>query len=160
VTLDPGLDLGHAPKELIDQAYKKRLTPEQYAAVEKVMGIKGDAAKAALKADPVLETIRVRKSTATEIFPHVAGPYWRTTVDRFRKLKGVRTPSQVHTAMLSIAYNRGASNRHLEVLKEPIAQADWARVADLIGSMQQKHKLVGIRKRRRAEAELIRSALA
>ena len=61
--------------------------------------------------------------------------------------------------MLSISYNRGAGNRALGVVGEPIENKDWAKVADTIASMQQDHKLEGIRKRRRMEGELIRTEL-
>lgn len=160
VTLDPGLDLGHANAELVDQAYRERLSPEQYAAVRKVLGIRGERASAALGGDAVLKGIRTSRQTATLIFPHVSRPYWKGLCERFPALAGPDTPGEVHTAMLSIGYNRGPRNRALESLKEPIARGDWARVGELIGAMQQDHPLEGIRKRRRSESELILSALA
>lgn len=160
VTLDPGLDLGHAPRELIAEAYEPRLSGEQYEAVQKVLGLRGKEAKAALESDSPLTSIRVTRQTATEIFPLLAKPYWNQLRIRFPGLDGPDVPGEVHTAMLSIAYNRGAGNRDLEILKPPIASKDWMAVGNLIGAMQQDHTLEGIRKRRRSEGEFIRSALA
>ncbi len=160
VTLDPGLDLGHASRGLIAQAYEARLSGEQFEAVQKVLGLRSQEAKAALDGNAPLESIRVTRRTATEIFPLLAKPYWDKLRVRFPGLDGPDVPVEVHTAMLSIAYNRGAGNRELEILKQPIAEKDWMAVGNLIGAMQQDHALEGIRKRRRSEGELIRSALA
>ncbi|MCP4655515.1 MAG: SH3 domain-containing protein [bacterium] len=160
VTLDPGLDLGHAPRQLIAEAYQPRLSGEQYEAVQKVLGLRGQEAKAALDGDSPLDSIRVTRRTATEIFPLLAKPYWDKLRIRFPGLDGPDVPVEVHTAMLSIAYNRGAGNRALEILKQPVVDKDWMAVGNLIGAMQQDHSLEGIRKRRRSEGELIRSALA
>ena len=159
VTLDPGVDCGHARRELIEEAYKDLLSAEQFQAVEKVLGVKGDAAKDALARDPVLQSIRISRSQADGIFGYAATPYWNAIVGRFPALADADALPSVQTAMLSISYNRGAGNRGLEVLAQPIAAKDWARVADIIGSMQQDHRLAGIRKRRRMEADLIRAEL-
>jgi GH24 family phage-related lysozyme (muramidase) len=66
----------------------------------------------------------------------------------------------VQTVMLSLAYNRGARNKALEELRQPLEAKNWSEVADLVGAMQQDHQLAGIRKRRRMEADLIREELA
>jgi peptidoglycan hydrolase-like protein with peptidoglycan-binding domain len=160
VTLDPGLDLGHAAPELIAKAFGSRLSSDQLAAVHKVLGIRGEEAKSALKETPGLDSIRVLRTTATEIFPFVAQPYWRTLCKRFESLVEPSTSSAVQTAMLSLGYNRGAHNKALAILKEPIANGQWQEVGKIIGAMQQDHSLDGIRRRRRAEGELIISALS
>lgn len=159
VTLDPGVDLGHAKPALIESAYKNLLTPEQYEAVKRALGIKGTAAKAALNADPVLKSIRISRSQADDIFHFAAKPYWTAIVRRFPGCGEPDTPGSVQTVMLSLSYNRGAGNRRLSVLSEPIARKDWRKVADIVGNMQQNHSLGGIRKRRRMEGELIRREL-
>lgn len=159
VTLDPGVDLGHARPALVAAAYQPLLSPEQFAAVQKVLGIKGRAAKSALRADPVLAGIRISKQQADTIFKYAAQPYWRDISKRFPGIKGSDVPGAVQTVMLSLAYNRGAGNRALGVLDGPIRRKDWATVADQVGSMQQDHRLSGIRRRRRMEGDLIRKAL-
>ncbi|MFQ5752543.1 MAG: hypothetical protein ACE5HI_11150 [bacterium] len=160
VTLDPGVDLGYAEPAMVESIYRPLLTSEQYTAIEKVFGIRGDAAKQALDADPVLGSIQINRSQATEIFDFAAQPYWEAIIKRFPALTDPDTLPSVQTVMLSLAYNRGALNRGLEVLKQPIEEKNWSQVAQLIGSMQQDHPQEGIRKRRRMEADLIQSALA
>ncbi len=158
MTLDPGVDLGHAKPRLIETAYENLLTALQFEATKSVLGIKGDAAKAALEGSADLQSIRISRSQADTIFQYAAQPYWKAIVRRFPDLAAAELGS-VQTALLSIGYNRGTGNRALEVLKQPIQDNDWAEVARLIGSMQQDHSLEGIRKRRRMEAELIKKEL-
>ena len=160
VTLDPGVDLGYADSSLIEAAYKNLLTGEQFAAVKKVLGIKRDAAEAALKADPVLQTIKISREQADTIFQFAAKPYWEKIVKRFPTLDDADTLGSVQTALLSLSYNRGPNNPGLAVLEEPLANKNWLLVANTIGSMQQNHRLPGIRKRRKMEADLIRKKLA
>ncbi|HSG41333.1 MAG TPA: peptidoglycan-binding protein [Thermoanaerobaculia bacterium] len=159
VTLDPGLDLGHAAPDLIRKVITPLLSDEQLAALNRVLGIRGEAARDALRGQPLLSTIRIDLQTARELFPHIAKPFWRGTTTRFPNLASASAPPQAHTAMLSLSYNRGYQNPHLNVLAKPIESADWRRLGELIGSMQQDHKLPGIRDRRRAEGDLILSAL-
>jgi GH24 family phage-related lysozyme (muramidase) len=160
VTLDPGVDLGYADSSLIEAAYKNLLSSEQFSAVKKVLGIKGDAANTALKADPVLQTIRISREQADTIFQFAAKPYWEQIVKRFPTLDDADTLRSVQTALLSISYNRGPNNKGLSVLEEPLSNKNWHQVANKIGSMQQDHRLPGIRKRRTMEAALIQKELA
>jgi hypothetical protein len=160
ITLDPGFDLGHANPGLIQKLVKPRLSAEQSEALDKVVGLKGAAAEQALHRYPALKTIRIDRQTARELFPHIAQPFWRGTVRRFPKLLEASAPSQAHTALLSLAYNRGDQNSHLQILADPIQSSDWHRLGGLIRAMQQDHKLAGIRDRRRAEGDLILSALS
>ena len=169
VTLDPGVDLGSADPELVLGGYRPHLSSQELSAVEAVMGIRGEDAKRVLgisisrTTDETLQSVRISRTTATEIFPHVARSYWEAIQARFKGLHhawtDVAVPAEVHTAMLSLAYNRGAHNKALKVLKPAIAEGDWGKLADLVGAMQQNHSLEGVRVRRRAEGELIRSAL-
>lgn len=159
VTLDPGVDLGHVKPELFEAAYKDLLTSEQFEAARKVYGIRGEDAKTALANDPVIKGIRISREQADTIFKYAAQPYWNAIVKRFPALAFPDTLPAVQTVMLSISYNRGAGNKALAILGEPIENKDWAGVADIFSSMQQDHKLEGIRKRRRMEGELIRTEL-
>lgn len=124
-----------------------------------MLGLKGQAAKQALAGNAVLRGIRISREQANTIFKYAAIPYWEAIAHRFPTLAEAGTPGQVQTALLSIAYNRGAGNRSLEVLETPLKSRNWWMVADIIGRMQQDHQLGGIRKRRRMEADLIRKAL-
>jgi GH24 family phage-related lysozyme (muramidase) len=159
VTLDPGIDLGYAAAALVEQLYTPILSAEQLAAVQSVYGMKGEAAKAALDSNATLQGIRISRAQSDEIFPYAAEPYWNAIVKRFPTLANADTPGSVQTALLSLAYNRGAGNRGLRVLGQPLEDKNWAEIADLIGNMQQDHQLQGIRRRRRMEADLIRQEL-
>ena len=163
VTLDPGIDLGHADSafvaKLIDDHYGALMSAAQRSAVNAVIGIKGDEAKKALAADAVLKSIRIDREHADEVFPSAAKPYWEAISGRFAALADPETPPSVQTALLSLAYNRGAGNRHLEPLGAMLAAGDWVAAANKIGAMQQDHKQKGIRRRRREEAALIRAEL-
>lgn len=156
VTLDPGMDLGHADPSLIEDLYKPILTSDQYRACTSVFGIQGDAANKALNSNPVLQSIRISREQADEIFDYAAVPYWDGIVNRFNTLIYADTLASVQTALLSLSYNRGYNNSDLEQLRSPLERKDWWEVADRIGNMQQDHELEGIRKRRQAEGELIK----
>ncbi len=159
VTLDPGVDLGHAKPSIVENAYRPLLKKEEYEAVLSVLGKKGQKAKRALKRNQILQKIRITRKNADKIFKYAAIPYWQAIVRRFPQIADPDTPGSVQTVMLSLSYNRGAGNRRLNILKDPIRKKDWHRLADIIGAMQQDHKLSGIRKRRRMEAHLIRAQL-
>jgi len=159
VTLDPGIDLGYAAFSLVEKLYGSLFSREQLNAMQAVAGIKGEAAKAVLSANPVLQSIRVTREQSDAIFPYAADPYWEKISGRFKTLADADTFPPVQTVMLSLAYNRGPYNRGLEVLRKPIEEKNWAEVANVVGAMQQDHEQEGIRKRRRMEAELIKAAL-
>ena len=152
VTLDPGVDLGHAKPSLIDE-YRDWVTADQWQALQDALGIKGKAARDHLRRSPVLQSIRISRQQADSVFPVVATPYWKTACGRFAGLEDA--PAGVQTAMLSLTYNRGARNKRIGHLVPLICNGDWNGLAHAIGSMQQNHKLSGIRKRRRLEARII-----
>ncbi len=155
VTLDPGFDLGFQTPERTRKRYGSLLNDDQLGALSPAFGVSGPAAKP-LAADPVIASIRISHAAAAKIMPHVAVVYWAAVADRFPALRDDGTPGSVQTALLSLAYNRGARNRGLGVLRLPLRAGDWLEVANRLGAMQQNHKLQGIRIRRRMEADLIR----
>lgn len=160
VTLDPGVDLGHADADLIEATYRHRLGDASWELIKEVLGIKGDLAKQALKDRPELKEVKLSEAMAYEVMPLVAKPYWDAISDRFPQLLEVKTPGTVQTVLLSLAYNRGPRNHHLKSLNEAMATRDWETIATKVRQMQQRHRLKGIRKRRRLEGDLIRSELA
>ncbi|MCG8433137.1 MAG: peptidoglycan-binding protein [Gammaproteobacteria bacterium] len=160
VTLDPGFDLGFQTLARARELYTQIRPPEKDQAVARVIDIKGDAARDALRRDETLQKIRISSQAALRIMPHIAVTYWTAITQRFPMLADTETPPSVQTVMLSLAYNRGARNSGLEVLTDPIQQKDWLEVAKRIGEMQQDHSLPGIRRRRKMEAELIQDELS
>lgn len=159
VTLDPGVDLGHVPPELIEALYASILRPSEMRILKQVLGIKGEDARTALNTVPGIKDIRISRDQAYRVMPHAAKAYWDGIVRRFKATARKDTPPSVQTVMLSLAYNRGVFNRGLEPLGELLQGRDWHGVANVVGAMQQKHKLKGIRLRRRQEAALIRTEL-
>jgi len=159
VTLDPGVDLGHATPELVEQLYSELLKKSELKTLSAVFGLKGEHARDALNAVPAVKAIRISREQSSEVLPFAARPYWDQIVSRFRGLSRKDTPGSVQTALLSLSYNRGPFNRGLEPLGEPLRNKRWSAVAQKIGSMQQRHKLKGIRIRRRHEALTIEAEL-
>lgn len=162
ITLRPGIDLGYINPRLAMQAVGHLLTPRQMQAMKVVLDnqkrLRGEAAKNYLERSPALLSIRISYQQGHQLMPVVAAPYWRAIVGRFPTLSNGRTPGAVQTAMLSLAFNRGAYNRELGVLAEPIRFQQWEKVGHLIAQMQQNHQLAGIRKRRRMEGQLVLNA--
>lgn len=159
VTLDPGFDLGQQERETLDSQYAELLPRQQLQACYLCIGIKGRPAKNHLNSSAPLLAIRISRTEALAIFPTVVQPYWVAICKRFPMLEQQRTPVNVQTALLSLAFNRGAFNRDLAVLAAPVEQGQWSTCATLIGQMQQNHQLDGIRRRRRMEAQLILDGL-
>lgn len=159
VTLDPGFDLGHQTIDRTRSLYGSIFTPTQYRALKKVIGLRGDAARQALAGSAALQSTRVRRAQAAKVLPFVAVRYWTAAGGRFPTIRDAGTPGSVQTVMLSLAYNRGAKNKALQVRSEPLRNGQWLEVAERVGAMQQDHRLPGIRIRRRQEADLIRQEL-
>ena len=162
VTLDPGVDLGYFEKPILVGAYDKILSAEQMNYIlSDVCGARGTVAVGLIgKADPRLVGIRISREQALAVFPHVAEPYWYKLVLVFKGLDKEDTPACVHTAVLSLGYNRGPANAGLRVLADPIKDKEWKAVGKAIGGMQQDHALKGIRDRRRLEGKLILDGLS
>lgn len=159
VTLDPGVDLGHASTELVEKIYGPMLTPVQLRLLRKTFGLKGQDAKDILRQMPELKTLRISRTQALAVMPLTARPYWDGVRDRFRVLSRTATPPSVQTVLLSLAYNRGVRNPGLKPLGPLLQDGDWHAAAQTIGRMQQSHKLEGIRRRRRDEAAIVLAEL-
>lgn len=158
VTLDPGFDLGYAKQRDLVAYYGDVLTPEQLEACKATIGFKGPSASTMLTRSSVLRGITYSEAVAKEIFPRILKPYWDAISKRF-PAACIDGPGAVKTAMLSLAFNRGPSNRDLVKLLEPSSRHDWVMMGNLIKQMQQNHELAGIRRRRRLEGQLILSSV-
>jgi len=155
VTLDPGFDLGQNLFSTLAEYYAQILSNSQQESLREGIGKTGRGAKRWLNRNRDVLAIRIRRQQAETVFPFLAAPYWNSICQRVPQLAKHSTPASVQTALLSIAYNRGAANKDLEKLIEPILNEDWLDCARLIGGMQHDHRLSGIRSRRKREAELI-----
>lgn len=155
VTLDPGIDIGYCDPALVHSLFADSFSAEQLAAVQGAHGVTQQDAESLLERDEILASCRVSRERAQHLFPYVASPYWEALTERFPTLTEATTPPAVHTALLSLGYNRGPHNRHLGVLQGPLERRDWRALAATIAGMQQDHVLRGIRERRRLEASLV-----
>ena len=160
VTLDPGIDLGHAKPEFVRSFQGVLFSADQWQQLEMVVGLKGEEAKNTLASIPALQAIRISSAAAEQVLPYAAKPYWEGIVSRFPSLADEHTLATVQTVLLSLSYNRGYGNKGLEVLSAPLSDGNWPEVASVVGNMQQDHSLEGIRNRRRWEAALIEAELA
>jgi len=160
VTLDPGVDLGHFGSwEMLAELYRDWVSEEQLSAMRSAFGFKAEDARIVLRDSDTLQEIRITEEAVRFLMPRAAAPYWDGITTRFDPLVEDETPPSVQTVLLSLAYNRGSQNRHLESLRELLAERDWAGVAQKVSRMQQGHALLGVRVRRRHEASLIRAEL-
>lgn len=153
VTLDPGVDLGYIDESVIDELYSDLMDANQLADAKRVSGYHGEDARRMLSRTRHLKKFRISRDDAEDIFPYVADDYWRKTIERWPDI--ITAPPCVHTAMLSLTYNRGPANRHLKVLDQFIESQDWEGLGTALENMQQNHVLPGIRKRRRLEGRLV-----
>ena len=160
ITLDPGFDLGRNDLETAMRFYQELLADEEAIALRGAIGLRGEPAKSLLNHSAPLLAIRITRQEALQVLPEIASPYWDAIHRRFPRLTDERTPPEVQTAMLSLAYNRGPNNPGLEPLSGAIECGRWEIVAEVVRTMQQDHPVPGIALRRRQEAELIRSGLA
>jgi GH24 family phage-related lysozyme (muramidase) len=159
VTLDPGFDLGYQTGALLRKYYDHVLTEQELRACLSVVGLRGDDARAALRSDTdegdTLRGITISTDEQQKLFALVAVPYWERISERFSVLRHSCTPGPVQTALLSLAYNRGARNGDLATLAGPLASESWDEVGWQVSRMQQNHRLGSIRRRRRREGALI-----
>jgi hypothetical protein len=156
VTLDPGVDLGHADETLVVRCYHDVLVEREMQACLRAMGNTGHSARRRLQKNRRLQGIRITADEASLIFPKVALPYWRAAVGRWPELR--EAPPPVQTVVLSLSYNRGPANRDLAPIGEPIRATDYEALADVVEEMQDNHRLVGIQQRRDREAAYVRRA--
>jgi hypothetical protein len=159
VTLDPGFDLGYQTGALLRKYYDHVLTEQELRACLSVVGLRGKHARAALRSDTdeadTLRGITIPKDRQQALFAVVAVSYWERISERFPVLRDECTPGPVQTALLSLAYNRGARNGDLATLAGPLASESWDEVGWQVSRMQQNHGLNAIRLRRRREGALI-----
>lgn len=159
VTLDPGFDLGYHTLAEFNDAYDGFLDSDEMIMLALCIGIKGEYAQMLLEKNSALKMIKIDRSLAMHLMPVVADKYWLAIIGRFPELLRGGIPGCVHTAILSLAYNRGPHNRHLAPLADMLIEGNWAQMVEFLWNMQQDHPLNGIRKRRRMEAALIAEKL-
>lgn len=122
-----------------------------------MIGRRGESVKQRLRVSSVLRGIRISWEDGQRLFALAAEPYWQQVADRYPDVR--KAPGCIHTAMLSLAFNRGPANRELRTLGRSLRVGDWLEFSDIVGAMQQDHRVAGVRRRRKLEAQMIRECL-
>lgn len=154
VTLDPGFDVSRNTEARLVHVYGGLIRAQQLALLSATRRLRGEVARSRVR-EPDLLAIRIDTDAAAIRMPTIAGPLWRECAAGCRRLLDPLTPAAVHTVLLSLAYNAGSDD--VLRLRETVAAGAWAQLADQLGAMHASQPALA--RRRRAEAQLLRSAL-
>jgi len=161
VTIGIGFDLGYEEADVFDQDWGA-LDETAREALGGVLGIKGDAAHAAL---PSVVHVVVPWDAAYSVFTKSTLPrYAARTVKAFPGSDGI--PDLCFGALVSLVYNRGTSmtgdsRREMAAIRDLIQSGDLAAVPDQFRSMKRLWPTTaGLRDRRDKEASLWESGLS
>jgi hypothetical protein len=161
--IDPGTDLAFAARDVISRRYAFVLSPDELEAVLSAVGLRGPEAEAALKKSLLLQRITLSPADVARLVPEVAESWWLQLAKRYPVLSLPQTPGPVHTALLSLAYNVGMGAQVWRQLAPAIEQQNWKRLADAIESLPDSlpsmSRFEALKRRRREEASLIRTAV-
>lgn len=166
ITIGIGYDCGYATRERIQADWLGMVTPKEVALLQNVAGLKGAEAHAALAS--VQPYVTVSWNAAMHVFEKIDVPKWEATV--VRACPGSdKLPADCFGAIMSIAYNRGASfsqpgdrYREMRNIRAHIANNTWDKIPDEIRSMKRLWgpSQSGLLRRRDHEAALFERGLA
>lgn len=167
ITIDPGLDLGNAERELIYEVlnfYSKEslLTTYQGDALRHAIGLTGKDAIGWFNNNKLAFKNKFLVPDLVAMFVlvnHTAPDYWQpltAAMPALLKMRNEKLKCAVHTALLSLSYNKG-SKAAISAAKEFAAIGSWDGLAKKIKSIRQRTE--ALKNRRRREAELIFAAL-
>jgi hypothetical protein len=162
VTIGVGWDCGHSTVEELHAQWGEYLPPEQLAALERVMGLKGPKAQAALRKLPRIE---VPFDTAVRQFFNFTLPeHWRRTCAAFPSVE--EAPQCVKDALLSLVFNRGTAmagdkRREMRAIRSHVGFKLWSSIPAEIRAMKRLWPgIKGLIARRELEARHIEKGLA
>jgi len=133
------------------ELYDPLLTQRDLRALSVAIGAHGAHAEE-LTRDPDIAAIRISRSAAARVLPPLAADYWRQAVQRCPALADSDIPAAVQTAVLSLAYNAGASK--VTFLCPILNLRDWGRLATSFRRLG-RNSSRGLASRRAQEATLI-----
>ncbi len=164
-TIGIGYDLGYQSKKNIEKDWKGLVSD---ATLEKLIGASGKKGKKAAKK----EVTRLKRAhvvipiqAAEEVFYNRTLPkYAKMTRKAYPGIEGL--PPDAQAMLLSLVYNRGAKingarRKEMKAIKSLIAKKDLSGIAKQFIAMKRlwvNKGLVGLLKRRDAEAKLIKKA--
>ncbi len=167
ITIDPGFDLGNGSRKIANEVinfYRSQdlLTNIQVSYLNEAIGLKKLSAINWLKnyKSAFKNKFLVPDKTALDILDKYTAPhYWKPLseyVPGLLKIRSEYIKSAVHTALLSMAYNRGWQ-KTAKLAKEFVEVNNWDGLAKKIHSI--KHRTESLNERREREGNLILAAL-
>lgn len=167
ITIDPGIDLGSGNRKVIYDvinfyAQENLLTTLQVTYLREAVGLKKLSAINWLKnyKSAFKNKFLVPDNIALQMLvEYSAPPYWKPLVDNVPGLNKIRSEyikNAVHTALLSMSYNRGWA-KTAKLAKEFVEVCNWDGLAKKIQSV--KHRMDSLNDRREREGNLILAAL-
>jgi len=166
ITIDPGLDLGNANKDLCAQvlnlyASEKLITTMQLSLLFEAVGLKKHRAIAWLKANKGMFKNRflVPDRVAVNVLRDItAVPYWRIVIGALPVLRTLDDlmARGIHTSLLSLAYNASPA-RAITLSDRYLREGNYTLLANKIEFMPSPTG--SLKQRRYREAELIRRVI-
>jgi hypothetical protein len=167
VTIDPGLDLCYAARVVIDDTLdfyfdKGLISKSQIELLQFAIGERRWGAIQWMKANEKYfkGSFLVDDMNAIYIMDKVtAPPYWKPLTDaipELLKISSSNLAAAVHTALLSMSYNRGPE-RTINLAKDFIIKKDYEGLASAIASV--RSATASLRNRRIRESNLIADVL-
>lgn len=167
ITIDPGLDLGHAEPRIINEVLQfyfseNLINQEQLNLLLKAFGKKRYEAIAWIKEYKSFfkNKFLVPELTAVYVMDKYTAPsYWLALVAHCKELLEIENTAvkcAVHTALLSHAYNRGAI-RTIKLTSVLVREKKWIELADVI--QQVYSPMQSLVDRRQREGLLIKAAV-
>ncbi len=167
ITIDPGVDLGNGDRYMIDDVLREYfnqglLTGGEYSLIKSAVGKKKLGAIDWINTNEKFfkNKFLVPNDIALKMMGNYsADGYWKYLTDQVPELNSIIVPFMaiaVHTALLSFAYNYGAS-RVVQLTRYYLQTRDYNKIALIIGSI--KHRCNALTERRKREADLINQAI-
>jgi len=163
ITLGIGYDLGYVTAEQFEQDWGEILSSDQMERLKTVIGLKGGAAK--MRA-PQFRDIKVSRAQGEEVFKKRTLPLHSARTEQ--AFPGVdKLPPDAQGALVSLVFNRGPGmdgerRREMRAVRDAVAKKDLREIARQIRAMKriwEGQGLVGLLRRRDAEANLIESTI-
>lgn len=159
VTLDYGYDLGQVTRDQFSADWGPVLAPQDASRLGPCVGLRGGVARTIAATAPI-HGIGVTRTQAGQVFASATLPrYCELTLHTFPGLDAL--PKAVHTALVDLIYNRGASldgprRDEMRVIKAAVSVSDLKAIAYNLRKMARLWPEVpGLQRRCNKRAELL-----
>ena len=164
ITIGIGYDLGYTSKAKMHRDWDGKIADANTRALEKVCGLKGEAARAKLNLVSI-KSVTVSLESASQVFYLSSLPSYAAKC--LKAYPGVEElPADAQAALLSLVFNRGtrksgSTRREMKALEALVANADLDGIAAEILKMKRLWEgkgLDGLLRRREDEAALVKGS--